>query len=77
MRRFAAINLTNEVYLEDEEEGITIYNVIDSEIMPHFESEVKRAYDPNKEQSFTFRVHGLQRSSVNPRLTKNRFVLSS
>ncbi|KAH4006322.1 hypothetical protein HBI56_024010 [Parastagonospora nodorum] len=77
MRRFAAINLTDETYLEDEEEGTTIYNVIDSEIMPYFESEVKRAYDPNKEQSFTFRIHGLKRSSVNSRLVKNHFVLSS
>lgn len=77
MRRFAAINLTNETYLEDEEEGPTIYNVIDSEVMPHFESEVRRAYDPNKEQTFTFRIHDLNRSLVNPRLMKNSFVFSS
>jgi hypothetical protein len=77
MRRFAAINLTDETYLEDADEGITIYNLIDSEILPHFESEVKRAYDPTKEQSFTFRLHGLRKSSVNPKIRKDRLVLTS
>jgi hypothetical protein len=76
MRIFAAANLHNEYYLEDAVEGITIDNIIDSEILPHFESEVKRAFDMTKDQVFSIRLRGLRESLVNPRLKRNYFVLT-
>ncbi|KAF1911303.1 hypothetical protein BDU57DRAFT_507169 [Ampelomyces quisqualis] len=77
MHKFAASNLRRERYLENAVEGITIDNIIDSEVMPHFESEVKRAFDITKDQKFTFRIRGLRESTVNPRLKRNCFDLNS
>jgi hypothetical protein len=58
MHAFAVSNLRRERYLENAYEGITIENIIDSEVMPHFGSEVKRAFDISKDQRFTFRIWG-------------------
>jgi hypothetical protein len=59
MRQFAALQLRNESYLESLDEGITIENIVDSEIMPTFEDDVKRNYDCKKEGTFYFRLRGL------------------
>jgi hypothetical protein len=77
MRRFVAHILRNEHYLKDLEEGTTIDSIIDLEILPHFESEVKRAFDITKKQKFSIRVRGLHESAINHRLKRNCFVLSS
>lgn len=77
MRRFAAHHLRDEAYLEDPVDGTTIDNVILSEILPKFESEVKRVFDLTKDQLFTFRIRGLRDSPTNPRLKRNTFVLTS
>jgi hypothetical protein len=76
MRQFAALQLRNESYLESLDEGITIENIVDSEIMPTFEDDVKRNYDCNKDTPFYFRLRGLRENPVNPRLKKHSFVLS-
>jgi hypothetical protein len=77
MRLFAALQLKDEHYLVDEDEGLTIANIIDAEIMPQFESEDKRAFDITKSGSSFFRIRGLRQSDTNPRLHKNSFELTS
>jgi hypothetical protein len=77
MHLFAALQLKDEHYLVDADESLTIANIIDAEIMPQFESDVKRAFDITKDDSFFFRVRGLRGSTKNPRLHKNTFQLTS
>ena len=77
MHAFAVSNLRRERYLENAYEVIIIENIIDSEVMPHFESEVKLAFDISKDQKFTFRIRGLRESTTSPRLKRNCFVLAS
>jgi hypothetical protein len=52
MRKFAVLQLRDETYLEDPEEGITIANIVESEILPYFESDVKRAFDDKDDECF-------------------------
>ena len=76
MRLFAALQLRDEHYFK-EVDGTSIENIIDSEILPQFESEVKRAFDITQKQTFFFRIRGLRESPTNPRLKHGCFVLNS
>jgi hypothetical protein len=76
MREFVTLQLRDEHYLERPEEGITIENIIESEILPKFESEVKRVFDSAKDETFYFRIRGLREHPVNSRLKQHHFVLS-
>lgn len=76
MWQTAFFNLCDEHYLCDPEEGVTIQNIIDTEIMPNFESDFKRDFkDGNRTQKFSFRIRGLRPSETNPRLQQGAFVL--
>ncbi|KAF2025869.1 hypothetical protein EK21DRAFT_103649 [Setomelanomma holmii] len=76
-RHFAVLHLDEQKgKLEDVETGITIHNIIESEMMHYFESDVKRAYDPNDVDGYHFRLRGLRKSTKNPRLQNGMFVIS-
>jgi hypothetical protein len=75
MRALAIAYLQDEDYLEDSAEGLTIENIVDSEIMPVFESTHKRTFDISKKQRYSFRLRGLRESEHNPRLKLNHFEL--
>jgi hypothetical protein len=77
MHRFAALDLQNELYLQDLDAGVTISNIIDAEIMPKFESDVKRVFDIMKKQQFAFRIRGLREDPNNPRLCNSHYILKS
>jgi hypothetical protein len=75
MRTLAVYHLMDERYLE--QDGYTISTLIEAEIMPHFETEIKRAFNlPNKDQSFSFRLRGLKASGKDHMLKRNAFTLS-
>lgn len=77
MRSFALLHMSNEDYLADAGSGMTIANIIDAEIMPNFEDNVKRWFDISEtEAEFLFRIRGLRLSSSNPRLQGGTFVVS-
>jgi hypothetical protein len=71
------LHLKNERYLVDPKQGLTIENLVDSEIMPFFENEIKRSFSLSpKTATFSFRLRGLETSESNPRLKLNALVLS-
>jgi hypothetical protein len=78
MKKLAMLHLKNQRYLtEPIEQGLTIENLVDSEIMPFFENEIKRAFSLSpKTATFSFRLRGLQTSASNPQLKLNAFVPS-
>jgi hypothetical protein len=56
---------------------VTISNIIDAEIMPKFESDVKRVFDITKKQQFAFRIRGLRENLNNLRLCNSHYILKS
>ena len=66
MRAQAIADLQNQNCLE---------NIVDSEIMPRFEENVKRAFDTTKKHKFPFRLRGLHHSEKNLRLQEDYYVL--
>ncbi|KAH7396896.1 hypothetical protein DE146DRAFT_57787 [Phaeosphaeria sp. MPI-PUGE-AT-0046c] len=74
MRAKALEDLQGERYLEDAD--VVIENIIDSEIMPHFEEVAKRSFEITDRRSFNFRLRGLRESNQNPRLQRNHYVLT-
>lgn len=76
-KKLVSAHMRNAKYLEDDEAGITIENIIESEIMPQFETESKRTFNlRNENQRFSFRIRGLRDSSEDPMLKRGAFVLS-
>lgn len=75
MRAQAIADLQNQNYLENTSTGVTIENIVDSEIMPRFEENVKRAFDTTKKHKFPFRLRGLHHSEKNLRLQEDYYVL--
>ena len=76
MRKLAMEHLKWETYLEDPETKTTIANIIESDIMPAFEREPKRAFSlKNTKARFPFSIRGLRESTHNPRLCKNTYIL--
>jgi hypothetical protein len=79
MRLLATEQLRGETYLEDPNAGITIENIVESEIMPRFENDVKRYFDLSDSpdtNSYTFRIRGLKKNLLNHMLKQNVFSLS-
>jgi hypothetical protein len=77
MRNLAMEHLEGEIYLEDHRTKTTIANIIESDIMPIFEREAKRAFSlTNTKTRFPFPVRGLRKSMDNRRICHNTFILS-
>jgi hypothetical protein len=78
MRIFAIEQLRGEIYLEDRDAGLTIENIVEAEILPYFETDVKRyfRFDQTQSEYFVFRLRGLKESPVNSRLKQGAFVLT-
>lgn len=75
MREFTIDQLNEEVYLEDN--GSTIAEIVDAEIMPRFESEIKRVFTLSTKEDFYFSLRGLRKSNKNPSLQRDSFRLHS
>ncbi|CAO2655819.1 Nn.00g046220.m01.CDS01 [Neocucurbitaria sp. VM-36] len=78
-REFAIQQLKGATYLVQNK--LTLENIIDSEIMPRFETEHKRSFSlkikhKSKRQSYGFLLRGLQEIEKNNRIRDNAFVLS-
>lgn len=77
MKKLARRHLSSQKYLEDEDGGTTIENIIDLEVMPHFENEVKRSFSlSRKSQTFPFRIRGLKESQEDPMLKRGALTLT-
>jgi hypothetical protein len=78
MRNFAIEQLKGETYLEDRDGGLTIENIVEAEIMPYFETDIKRYFSIAKSQTrySAFRLRGLKESQTKPNLKRDTFVLS-
>jgi hypothetical protein len=77
INRLGGIHLSEQKQsLEALDLGTTIDKIIEREMMPYFESDVKRAYDLTETEDFCFRIRGLRESTKNPRLKQNKFLLS-
>jgi hypothetical protein len=76
-QQFAALHISEQKQsLEALDLETTIDKIIECEMMPYFESDVKRAYDLTETEVFCFRIRGLRESTKNPRLKQNKFLLS-
>jgi hypothetical protein len=77
MRETALDHLKSELYLCNTEDGTTILNIVENEVMPLFENEYKRAFKlSNTQQRFVFRIRGLRESASNPNIQRGAFVFS-
>ncbi|KAH7383351.1 hypothetical protein BKA66DRAFT_584980 [Pyrenochaeta sp. MPI-SDFR-AT-0127] len=70
-QRFCAMalfDLKDQLYLEDQEAGITIRKIVEGEVMRRFEEECKRTFTlEDKDRIYQVRVYGLNQDKVNSR----------
>lgn len=78
MRTLAAVHLNRDAPDLGKLEGATIASIIESEIMPNFERNIKRHFKISDAptERYVFVVRGLREHPQNPRIKTNRFMLT-
>jgi hypothetical protein len=76
-RRLVKGILRKELYLENPSLDTTIDTIIEAEIMPRFENDIKRDFQYNDtERTYPIRIRGLRESRDDERIQKNHLQLT-